>query len=477
MNRVDNEYNQPLESSAMLYHRALMRDAFWMMVVDVVAIALSLILGNLILYLINGISFSITNGWLIIPLWLAIALVAKLFPGWGMGAVDEMRLIQKMLFVMFASVLVVSFFTRNEIASSRIVFLFTYISGILLIPFGRACLRGFLSKRNRWGVSVAIYGGADDVADFIGLLESDLKLGYIPTSIFLSDVEKPDEIGQIPVRGGIDQACQQASIAIVLQDSLSKEDFHLILSSSAEIYRRLVIIPELLSAPSLWVKPIDFEGVLGLEVTRNLLSPVVMGSKIFSDYFFVLITMPIWICLIVLLTLLIWLEDRSNPFFLQERVGKKGRLFKAIKFRTMVPRAEEVLQSALEQDEALRIEWETHFKLRKDPRITKIGKLLRITSLDELPQLFNVLNGTMSVVGPRPLPTYHFEELPKSVRLLRNQVKPGITGMWQVSGRSEAGTAGMEKWDPYYVRNWSIWLDVVILMRTIRAVLFAKGAY
>ena len=263
----------------------------------------------------------------------------------------------------------------------------------------------------------------------------------------------------------------------MLQDSLSKEDFHLILSSSAEIYRRLVIIPELLSAPSLWVKPIDFEGVLGLEVTRNLLSPLVMGSKIFSDYFFVLITMPIWFCLIILLTLLIWLEDRSNPFFLQERVGKKGRLFKAIKFRTMVPCAEEVLQSALEQDEALRIEWETHFKLRKDPRITKIGKLLRITSLDELPQLFNVLNGTMSVVGPRPLPTYHFQELPKSVRLLRNQVKPGITGMWQVSGRSEAGTAGMEKWDPYYVRNWSIWLDVVILMRTIRAVLFAKGAY
>ena len=113
MNRVDNEYNQPLESSAMLYHRSLMRNAILMMVVDVVAIALSLILGNLILYLINGISFSITNGWLIIPLWLAIALVAKLFPGWGMGAVDEMRLIQKMLFVMFASVLVVSFFTTK----------------------------------------------------------------------------------------------------------------------------------------------------------------------------------------------------------------------------------------------------------------------------------------------------------------------------------------------------------------------------
>ena len=103
--------------------------------------------------------------------------------------------------------------------------------------------------------------------------------------------------------------------------------------------------------------------------------------------------------------------------------------------------------------------------------------ILRRTSLDELPQLFNVLNGSMSLVGPRPLPSYHFEDLPELVQQLRNQVKPGITGLWQVSGRSEAGTAGMEKWDPYYVRNWSIWLDIVILVKTIRAVLFARGAY
>ena len=103
--------------------------------------------------------------------------------------------------------------------------------------------------------------------------------------------------------------------------------------------------------------------------------------------------------------------------------------------------------------------------------------ILRRTSLDELPQLFNVLNGSMSLVGPRPLPSYHFEDLPESVQQLRHQVKPGITGLWQVSGRSEAGTAGMEKWDPYYVRNWSIWLDIIILVRTIRTVLFARGAY
>ena len=143
----------------------------------------------------------------------------------------------------------------------------------------------------------------------------------------------------------------------------------------------------------------------------------------------------------------------------------------------MVPHAEERLKEALQQDEGLRVEWEKYYKLKKDPRITRIGRVLRRTSLDELPQLLNVLSGSMSLVGPRPLPSYHFEDLPKSVQQLRDQVKPGITGLWQVSGRSESGTAGMEKHDPYYVRNWSIWLDIIILFRTIRAVLVARGAY
>jgi len=143
----------------------------------------------------------------------------------------------------------------------------------------------------------------------------------------------------------------------------------------------------------------------------------------------------------------------------------------------MVPNAEQVLQNALRTNSKLREEWEAHYKLKKDPRITKVGNFLRKTSLDELPQLINILTGDMALVGPRPLPAYHFNELPERVQRLRDQVRPGITGLWQVSGRSEAGTAGMEKWDPYYVRNWSVWLDLVIIARTFSAVLFARGDY
>ena len=143
----------------------------------------------------------------------------------------------------------------------------------------------------------------------------------------------------------------------------------------------------------------------------------------------------------------------------------------------MVPHAEKVLQQKLAEDPALRAEWETSFKLTHDPRITRLGRLMRKTSLDELPQLVNVLRGEMSLVGPRPLPVYHQEKLLAPVRALRERVRPGMTGLWQVSGRSWSGITSMQKWDTYYVRNWSVWLDIVILVRTVRAVARGYGAF
>ncbi|MEL6613389.1 MAG: sugar transferase, partial [Bacteroidota bacterium] len=184
-----------------------------------------------------------------------------------------------------------------------------------------------------------------------------------------------------------------------------------------------------------------------------------------------------WGPVVGLLALAIWLEDRQSPFYAQERIGLDDEPFHAWKLRTMVTDAEAVLERALAEDPALREEWDTFFKLEKDPRITRVGAFLRKTSLDELPQLYNVLRGDMSLVGPRPLPAYHHDELDARVRALRARVRPGITGLWQVSGRSDSGNAGMERWDPYYVRNWSPWLDAVILVRTVRVVLRGSGAY
>ncbi|WP_019009260.1 sugar transferase [Deinococcus aquatilis] len=216
---------------------------------------------------------------------------------------------------------------------------------------------------------------------------------------------------------------------------------------------------------------------LGLSAVHSLIRPLALTSKRGLDMACVLVSAPLWVPLCGLIAVLIWLEDRANPLFLQDRVGLGGALFPTWKFRTMRPNAEQLLQDTLLQNAELRAEWEANHKLRRDPRITRIGRLLRKTSLDELPQLVNVLQGQMSLVGPRPLPPYHAQQLALSVQLTRQRVRPGMTGLWQVSGRSAAGNLGMEQWDPYYVRHWSLRLDFLILVRTLKVVLGGTGAY
>ena len=173
---------------------------------------------------------------------------------------------------------------------------------------------------------------------------------------------------------------------------------------------------------------------------------------------------------IMLLTAIaIRIEDRNSPFFKQVRVGRGGENFTIYKFRTMVPDAE-AMQLDLTNDHDGPV-----FKMSGDPRITRVGKVLRKTSLDELPQLFNILRGEMSLVGPRPLPVHEVEAAPASF-LDRHAVKPGLTGRWQVSGRSDTGFEELDELDRWYVDNWSLGQDLEILARTVPAVLMARGA-
>ena len=439
--------------------------------------AVALCASNGLLVLINGIPFSVQNGFLIIPSWAVFSILARLLPGWGRGTVEELRRLEESLFVLFSLSLVVSFFTRMPLASSRIVFLFTYILAGTLMPFSRAIMRHIIIRSGKWGVPVALYGDLGSVKMVIDAIQTEKALGYIPAAIFTNDAALGTAIKGISVLGNLHNTTNRIPIAIVAMPEAPRHQLIETLDGPSEVYRRVIVIPDLEDAPSLWVVPRDLQGILGLEITKNLLNPFARFFKRLFDLFFTLGTAPLWMPLVALLFVLIWLEDRKNPIFLQPRIGRTGGTFRTVKFRTMVPDAEKVLQQALKKDPALREEWETHFKLKKDPRITRVGRLLRVTSLDEIPQLFNVLRGTMSIVGPRPLPAYHHQDLPERVRFLRDKVQPGITGLWQVSGRSEAGTAGMEKWDPYYVRNWSIWLDMTILLRTFKVVLFAHGAY
>lgn len=169
-------------------------------------------------------------------------------------------------------------------------------------------------------------------------------------------------------------------------------------------------------------------------------------------------------------------QDGGPAFYGQKRVGKNGRPFYCLKFRSMVPNAAEHLKGILEKDPALKKEWEENFKLKNDPRITKIGHFLRKTSLDELPQIFNVLKGEMSLVGPRPIVEEEIKFYKESINDYY-AVKPGITGLWQVSGRSDVTYDQRVALDSEYVINRSIWKDLVIILKTVGVIFRREGAY
>ena len=173
--------------------------------------------------------------------------------------------------------------------------------------------------------------------------------------------------------------------------------------------------------------------------------------------------------LMAIIVVAIRIEDGQSAIFSQTRVGKGGQPFTIYKFRTMVTDAEDQLIDLTNDHEG------PVFKMRNDPRITRVGSILRKTSMDELPQLFNILRGEMSLVGPRPLPVHEVEAAPVSF-LDRHMVKPGLTGRWQVSGRSDTGFEELDELDRWYVDNWSLGQDLEILARTVPAVLMARGA-
>ena len=239
-----------------------------------------------------------------------------------------------------------------------------------------------------------------------------------------------------------------------------------------------MILPKLSKIPMFngeIINSINHKG-MAFFIKNNLLNPVDKRIKTIFDYIVsyssVLILSPFFI----LLYCLVYIDTKGKPLFKQRRIGQNGKSFNIYKFRTMVINSDEVLQDLLDNNPEIRDEWEKDFKLKDDPRSTKLGNFLRKTSLDELPQLINVLQGKMSLVGPRPIID---KEIPKYGEYFEyfKAVKPGITGLWQVSGRNDIDYDERVQLDVWYVRNWSVDIDFIILIKTVVVVLSRKGSY
>lgn len=209
-------------------------------------------------------------------------------------------------------------------------------------------------------------------------------------------------------------------------------------------------------------------------LNRNLVPKHSMARVL--DISCILLALPFILVAFFIITILIMLDSEGPVFYRQTRIGRYGRRFYVYKFRTMVQNADELLQTYLAKSPELRAEWLATHKLKNDPRITRVGAILRKTSLDELPQLWNILIGEMSLIGPRPIVDAEVEKYGDCFELY-TQVRPGLTGLWQVSGRSDTSYEQRVELDKYYVLNRSLKLDIQILWKTVFVVLKKDGAY
>lgn len=449
-----------------------MGDALLLLAADACVLVLALLGGDLVLHWTAGASVSLKYSLLVVPVWCVGALLAGLAPGWGLNAVAELRRVEQMLLLIFSVAAVVVFVSGMSSAASRGSYVVAYLIAAFGLPFARHGVRHAAARRGVWGIPVVIHGSGTLALAAAEALRLDPSIGYRPVASF-----GPEPVAGLPRLGGLEDAAASVSVAFLADADLQHDQLARLVDGPLSRYRTVVLMPGLLETPSLWAEPRDYHGLLGLEISNNLLDPRARVLKRAVELVLVLASMPLWLPLCLVLGVCVFLGDRRSPLYRQDRVGRGGRRFRVLKFRTMVPQAEQQLQERLAAEPALRAEWEARHKLRDDWRITPAGRFLRRWSLDEIPQMWNVIRGDMALVGPRPLPGYHLRTLSSAAQVLRERVQPGVTGLWQIRGRSELEADDLARWDSYYVRNWSIWLDLLILARTLRAVIRGRGAY
>lgn len=420
---------------------------------------------------------SVALALLLFPLGYALA---GLYPGYGLGAVERVRRQVQVTFVLFLSLISWEWlFLREEWSRGVLGLAMGY--ALVVVPLAAALAREVLVRLGAWGVPVVILGAGKSGALVARNLKADPILGLRPTAFLDDDPAKWGiEVEGLPVLGSLglapDLAQRGLRYAILAMPGAGRERIAHLLHELP--FPHVILVPDLFGVQSLWVSTRDLAGVLGLEVKKNLL---VRRNRFFKRALDYLLGLPLFLASLPFLALFaLWIKKVSPgpAFYAQEREGYMGRTIRVWKLRTMYPDAERRLEEYLERNSEAQKEWARFFKLKNDPRILPgVGHFLRKTSLDELPQLWNVLKGEMSLVGPRPFPRYHLEKFPKHFRALRRSVFPGMTGLWQVSARSEGHLEVQEALDTYYIRNGSLWLDLYLLARTAWVVVMRKGAY
>jgi Undecaprenyl-phosphate galactose phosphotransferase WbaP len=353
---------------------------------------------------------------------------------------------------------------------------------IALLPLMRSIVRRKCSNKPWWGSPAVIFGAGPEGRRIVSTLLEQPELGLKPVAVVDDEARGVRFIRGIPVisgfelRGRGETECRWA-YAVVVMPNLPSSRFLEMVKEHRLHFSHVLMIPNLTDfGSSLWVDPKNVGGMLGLEVCQQAFVRTKQWPKRVLDLILTIVGGIAILPLVGLIAVAVKMDSPGPALYKHERIGQDGKTFWAWKFRSMVSNADEILGRYLDENPDLRIEWEESHKLKHDPRITRTGRFLRRTSLDELPQLWNVLKGEMSLVGPRPIVE---AEIPKYGQKfgLYTKVKSGLTGLWQISGRSDTSYEDRVRLDSFYVSNWSVWLDLYILVRTIETVVFRQGAY
>lgn len=417
----------------------------------------------------------------VIALWLVTLWASGAYRPrqWGSG-VEEYRQVLNGSLMCFTAVSATAFLLRFPLSRGFIFVLF--LVGLPVLLLGRFVVRRVVQRIRASGratTPVLIAGAKPVMGDIVAVLSRERWLGYRPIGVLTVGNEEPHTDIDLPVVGNVNDVLEAvdstgAQAVIFGAGSFRRgTDFNQMARQLESHAAQMIVVPALTDISAQRIKVLPVAGLPLMLVEKPRAEGALSRSKrvfdiVVAGLVFVLVS-PV----MLITALAVKLGDGGPVIFRQQRVGRGGKVFECLKFRSMVMHADKIREQSLnalnESDGAL-------FKIKKDPRITRVGKFIRRFSIDELPQLVNVLKGDMSLVGPRPALEQEVVTYKSHVRR-RLDVRPGMTGLWQVSGRSDLSWDDTVRLDLYYVDNWSLVQDLAILAKTARAVFSSRGAY
>lgn len=367
----------------------------------------------------------------------------------------------------------------NFVSRLFLIFLFGYL--VIFVTLFRYILKTKVLNRKYLAESVVIIGCSNYLDHVKHSIIHENGLCFYVAGVVLTDNSK--YTGSQKILGhisDIENILKKYNItsAVVIKNEVDKS-FEKVLNNLQVNLNKLLIVLDSqgIGFSNTEAVQLLYTGLNYIQINNNFKSLLNSLVKRFCDIILSIILLPFLLVLISIIAVLIKATSKGPVFYGHKRVGRYGKEFKVLKFRSMYQDADIRLKEILIHNEEARREWNTYYKLKNDPRITKIGNFLRKSSLDEVPQIFNVLKGEMSFVGPRPVLQDELDKYYKELSSYYYMVRPGITGLWQISGRNELNYEMRVAKDSWYVLNWSIWLDIVILFKTPSAVFQKKGAY